>query len=156
MTVIRYCLRKHRQLLIDTFYYKARCQTLLLSRLRNNIRCVKIIIPTCKNLMQGGEKNPVQPINHPHKVGFKFALVCFKLQLDSNCCCWCCQEKQLETEGDGDGDRVPACFLSRIDGQRDGSGRTEVAKDLHVESKGRGYICFCLSRRDFFFSSPQV
>lgn len=102
-----------------------------------------------------GEKNPVQPINHPHKVGFKFALVCFKLQLDSNCCCWCCQEKQLEAEGDGDGDRVPACFLSRIDGQRDGSGRTEMAKDLHVESKGRGYICFCLSRRDFFFPHPK-
>ena len=153
MTVIRYCLGKHRQLLIDIFYYKARCQTLLFSRLRNNIRGVRTIIPTCKSLMQvGKKKNPVRHINHPLKAGSSLHWFALNYSLTTIATASAVRKREWKQRGWG-WSRDPFCFLSHVDGQRDESGRKEMAVGLIAGVKGEN-ICFTF-RWEMVFSSLQ-
>ena len=150
MTVIRYCLWKHWQRLIDTFYYKARHQTLLLSGWRNDISCVGIIIPTCENLGHVGKKESSLTHQSPVQSWFKFALACSKLQPDSDCYCRAVRKRDWGSRGWGwrPGPSLLPSFTWKF--RSDGSGGERWSKVSVWGGKGGVFSHFTADSQSFY------
>lgn len=117
----------------------------------NNISCVRIIIPTCDDLMQVEKKKSSSTYQSPHKVGSSLHWFALNYSLTAIATARAVRKRNW-AEGDGDGDGSLPAYFFNMNGQERWVWEDRDGQVLHVGRERREYGCCYLLVGDFLFS----